>query len=141
MQLLDSCPLPQAQFASLSILLQVTHVVNGENNHDDPSGSNATNEYPTIVNNVSSEDIESSTLSPTTLSPAQIKTNNEIKQITVQTSNGGTTKTIPLYPKGMQIYYKHSATKTKIPATILEVHYALRFKNSLEADRVTRWYA
>jgi len=111
MQLLDSCPLPQAQFASLSILLQL-HLNNDEDGNNETSANDDDGYHPTIVKNVSSEEIESTIQNDVLVEMVECKT----------TSNGSTTKQVPMYPKGMTIYYKNNFTNTKTPAVVLDVH-------------------
>lgn len=133
MQLLDSCPLPQAQFASLSILLQL-HL---NDNEDYGVGSSSHNthrddSHPKIIQNVSSGEIESE--SANNNYDEQLN-NNNIEMVECRTSNG-THKQVPLYPKGMTVYYKNASLDTKTPATIVDVHmddllepyYTIKFK-------------
>lgn len=115
MQLLDSCPLPQAQFASLSILLQIHLHNNG--GKDDGDGVNAGSEGDVpaankdddvdddLVENVSSDDIE----------PTAIQT------VEAQTASDGAERAPP-YAKGATVYYKDSATNAQTRAVILGVH-------------------
>ena len=99
MQLLDSCPLPQAQFASLSILVQLN--LNDDDGEDDQAASTYGDNYhqpPKIVSNVSCDQIES----PTSKAASP---DDDVAMVQCKTPTGGT-KYVPLYPKGTTVYYK-----------------------------------
>eukprot|EP01082_Thalassiosira_pseudonana_P010219 g9142.t1 g9142 contig35:134273-134776(-) len=162
MQLLDSCPLPQAQFASLSLLVQlrdssVAAVVVDDhpdataaadddvndrstnysgsmnNNNDDDNGPNVgegidgedngmdddEQQQQLIIQNVSSDEIESNSHS---VKMTQVRTTattaDGVGGDERSTSRGGGKhKFVPLYEKGMRVYYK-SNKNTAVPSVM-----------------------
>ena len=142
--LLYSNPLPQPQFASLSILLQLDippqYSNNNSNSSDDDDGE--------IIHNISSDEIVALTNVNADAAAVNNNDNNDLKvSTTIVQLPDNKTREVPLYPKGLVVNYCQTqsssasngaadggddddgaptataSTTITTPATILGVHY------------------
>ncbi|KAL7544729.1 hypothetical protein ACHAWF_008093 [Thalassiosira exigua] len=115
MQLLDSCALPQIQFASLSVLVQLRldDGVGGgsegggggdcDDDDDDPEGP--------VLRVASSEDLESK----------PVGSSSDAAEAARRRAPGGGAEAAPIYPEGASVYYKKDDTPAT-EATVVAVH-------------------
>ena len=104
--LLWSNPLPQPQFASLSILLQLDIPKQYSNNDDDDTANE--NNADKIIRNISSDEIlalANNNNNNANNNNSSNSNNLKVSTTLVQLPNNGGTKEVPLYPKGLIVNY------------------------------------